>query len=83
MLFAASNGICYAATGKSLVHTIIVMADGSNVEISEDDARDIQKRVNSYYVSEKDKDVKKIYVEPVFIMGLRKTVEKLVNENDG
>lgn len=37
MLFAASNGICYAATGKSLVHTIIVMADGSNVEISEDD----------------------------------------------
>ena len=31
MLFAASNGICYAATGKSLVHTIIVMADGSNV----------------------------------------------------
>ena len=46
-------------------------------------ARDIQKRVNSYYVSEKDKDVKKIYVEPVFIMGLRKTVEKLVNENDG
>lgn len=37
MLFAASNGICYAATGKSLVHTIIVMADGSNVEISEAD----------------------------------------------
>ncbi len=37
MMFAASNGICYAATGKSLVHTIIVMADGSNVEISEDD----------------------------------------------
>ena len=37
MLFAASNGICYAATGKSLVHTIIVMADGSNVEISEDE----------------------------------------------
>ena len=37
MMFAASNGICYTATGKSLVHTIIVMADGSNVEISEDD----------------------------------------------
>ena len=37
MLFAASNGICYAATGKSLVQTIIVMADVSNVEISEDD----------------------------------------------
>ena len=51
------------------------------MKISEADARDIQKRVNSYYVSEKDKDVKKIYVEPVFITGLRKTVEKLVNEN--
>lgn len=37
MLFAASNGICYAATGSSLVHTIIVMANGANVEISEDD----------------------------------------------
>ena len=36
MLFAASNGICYAATGSSLVHTIIVMANGANVEISED-----------------------------------------------
>lgn len=56
-----------------------IWSDG--VKISEADARDIQKRVNSYYVSEKDKDVKKIYVEPVFITGLRKTVEKLVNEN--
>ena len=36
MLFAASNGICYAATGSSLVNTIIVMANGANVEISED-----------------------------------------------
>ena len=51
--------------------------------LSEDDEYDIQKRVNSYYVSEKDKDVKKIYVEPVFIMALRKTIEKLVSENDG
>lgn len=66
---------------KEFNNDLHIWSDG--VEISEDDARDIQKRVNSYYVSEKDKDVKKIYVEPVFIMGLRKTVEKLVNENDG
>ena len=58
-----------------------IWADG--VVLSEDDEYDIQKRVNSYYVSEKDKDVKKIYVEPVFIMALRKTIEKLVSENDG
>lgn len=37
MLFAASNGICYAATGSSLVHTIIHMANGTSVEYEESD----------------------------------------------
>ncbi len=52
---------------------------GEGIAITDDLRHDILKRLNSYYVSEKDKDVKKIFVEPVFIMGLKKMMEMLPN----
>ena len=52
-----------------------IWSDG--IEVDEDQKSDIQKLVNSFYVSEKDKDVKKIFVEPVFIVELKKMMEML------
>ena len=52
---------------------------GEGIDLTEDLKHDILKRVNSYYVAEKDKDIKKIFVEPVFIIGLKKTMEMLPN----
>ena len=52
---------------------------GEGVDLTDDIKHDILKRVNSYYVAEKDKDIKKIFVEPVFIIGLKKTMEMLPN----
>ena len=52
-----------------------IWADG--IEINEDMAHDLKKLVNGYYVSEKGKDVKKIFVEPVFVLGLKKIMEML------
>ncbi|MBR3457009.1 MAG: hypothetical protein IKH16_02470, partial [Selenomonadaceae bacterium] len=47
------------------------------IDISEDDRYDIRKLVSSYYVSEKGKDSKKIFVEPIFIIALKKLMERL------
>ncbi|MBR4696740.1 MAG: hypothetical protein IKO94_11745, partial [Selenomonadaceae bacterium] len=49
----------------------------AGIDISEDDRYDIRKLVSSYYVSEKGKDSKKIFVEPIFIIALKKLMERL------
>ena len=49
------------------------------VVISEDGWRTIQRQVNGYYVSEKGKEIKKIFVEPVFIVSMKKMLEVLEN----
>ncbi len=50
------------------------------VEISDDEYADVRKRVNGYYVSEKGKDAKRIFVEPIFIVELKKFMEMLLND---
>ena len=52
-----------------------IWADG--IQINEDMAHDLKKLVGGYFVSEKGKDAKKIFVEPVFIVGLKKMMEML------
>lgn len=47
--------------------------------IDEDAEHDIKKRVNSHYASQKGEEIKKIFVEPVFIVALKKFMEKLKN----
>ncbi len=49
----------------------------AGIDISEDDRYDIRKLVNSYYVSETGKDSTKIFVEPIFIIALKKLMERL------
>ena len=50
-----------------------------SVAIDDDGWRTIQRQVNGYYVSEKGKDVKKIFVEPVFIVAMKKMMEVIEN----
>lgn len=54
-----------------------IWSDG--IDVNDDQMQDVCKLVNSYYVSEKDKDLKKIFVEPVFVMELKKLMEMLAN----
>lgn len=52
------------------------------IDLDTNDLAAIEKRVASYYVAEKGKDVKKIYVEPVFVMGLKKMMEAFQHEKN-
>ncbi len=49
----------------------------NGIKISADQLQRVQKNVNGYYVAEKGKPIKKIFVEPVFIMELKKAMEVL------
>ena len=55
---------------------------GEGTSLADDMLADIEKRVSSYYVAEKGKDIKKIYVEPVFVMGLKKMMEAIAHGNE-
>ena len=50
-----------------------VWADG--IEFTENMERDIKKSLNSEYVSQKGKEKKEIFVEPVFVMEVKKFME--------
>ena len=52
----------------------------NGIQLDENDRDNIKKRVSSYYVAEKGKNAKEIHVEPVFISGLKKLMEMLINE---
>lgn len=55
-----------------------VWANG--IVLSDEQKREIKKRVYNYYIAEKGKDIKEIHVEPVFVMALKKLMEMLINE---
>lgn len=52
----------------------------NGIKLNDTQKGEIKKRVNSYYVSEKGKDVKEVRVEPVFVIALKKMMEMLTNE---
>ncbi|MBR1397657.1 MAG: rod shape-determining protein [Selenomonadaceae bacterium] len=47
------------------------------IDIDNSQQRDIQKRVNGYYVQSKGKELKKVFVEPVFIIAMKILMEML------
>ncbi|MDD3114213.1 MAG: rod shape-determining protein [Anaerovibrio sp.] len=49
----------------------------NGVKYTEQEQNDLKKAVLSYYVAEKGKDVKEIYVEPVYITALKKMMEMM------
>ena len=52
----------------------------NGIVLSDEQKREIKKRVYNYYIAEKGKDIKEIHVEPVFVMALKKLMEMLINE---
>ena len=52
----------------------------NGILLTDDQLREVRKRVYNYYIAEKGKDIKEIHVEPVFILALKKLMEMLIND---
>ena len=50
------------------------------VPLDEDSVEDLIRATNSYFVNEKGREIKNIFLEPIFIIELKKLMEMLIYE---